>query len=111
MFELSKFLLVDPAGHDAVGNRSFFQRGQSGNVLILGRDNDLAADFVLDVVLLAELHHGRSTDGAGLGLLAARFVVDPRVEHAGVVARLVAGEFVAFLQQCEGGARGASQQL
>ncbi|MNE50270.1 hypothetical protein D3C80_1448350 [compost metagenome] len=63
-----------------------------------GCHQQLAADVELDLVLGAELLGGLGTALAQVGLEAARGVVDPRVDHATVVAGLVPGEGVFLLQ-------------
>jgi len=53
---------------------------------------------VRDAVLAAELDHGRGSGNTEARLQRARLVVDARVDKAAVVAALVAGNAVFFLQ-------------
>src|ERR1700722_12447914 len=74
----------------------FFETRQFG---CAGCDDDLAAYFVWNCVLTAELDHGRRPGNAQLRLLRSGFVVHAGVYDAAVVSALVACDAVFLLQQ------------
>lgn len=59
----------------------------------------LSAHLMWNVVLAAELHHGRRSGDTEAGLERTRFVVNAGMNDSAVVAALVAGDAIFFLQQ------------
>ena len=93
------FALQHAQSRQAVGLAALQQFLKSGNLFFAGGDDDLAADFILQVVLAAELHHGRGALDAKLGFQGTRLVVDAGVNHATVVSTLMTGHPVFFFDQ------------
>ncbi len=83
-----------------------FQFVQSGNLRFVQRDDNLATLFVRHPIFGAEAVQKFPAFGAGAGLLAAGLVIQPRVDDATVVARLVSGDTVFGLQHRDAGATG-----
>ena len=73
----------------------FFERGQ---FLFARGDHHLPAKLVREAMLPAEGHHRRGALDAGPGLERAGLVVNAGMDHAAVVAGLVRGDAVLFLQ-------------
>src|SRR5690606_887757 len=61
-------------------------------------NNDLAAEFIRDVMALAEFDQHIVSPGAVQGFEAARLVVKARVDNTAVVTRLVTTNAVFFFQ-------------
>jgi hypothetical protein len=57
---------------------------------VVDGDNDLTADFMMNLVLLTKGHHLLNSADSQAGLDGAWFVVEPTMENATVVTRLMA---------------------
>ena len=90
--QLVQPLDADLLARDAVGLAALQDRVHRPQILRLAGDDDLAADLIVDAVLVAERLHHRLATAAVDGLHAAGLVVNAAVQHAAVVAGLVVGE-------------------
>src|SRR5262249_28770283 len=93
--------LLDPdhrKSGDTVRRASALQFLEPGQLGLIGRNHDFSANLVRDSLLPAELHHSLSASDAVLRFQGSRFVVNAGVNHAAVVARLMAGHSRLFLQ-------------
>jgi hypothetical protein len=87
---------------DAVGVAAPLELSHPRQFPRLGRDDELAAHRVRQIVLTAERHRLRAPGGSQPRLEAARRVVEPGVDDVGVVARLVAGQARLALDDGDG---------
>jgi len=85
--------------------------GTSLELFGLGSHDDLAAPFEGDAALLAERVQGPGPLDAQPGLERTRHVVDPRMDDAAVVPRLVPRDLALLLEHAYAQARVAPQQL
>ena len=104
-FQLVQFAGAELAnvGH-AVGGAALGQVGETIELRLPRRDDDLAAALVGDVVLLAELQHLLGPADRQPGLGGAGAVVEPAVDDAAVVAGLMLADIRFFLQHDDGNA-------
>jgi hypothetical protein len=65
----------------------------------IGGDDDLPADLMADAMLTAELDHLPQAADAHSGFLGARLVIEPAVEDAAVVGRLLRGDLGILLEE------------
>ena len=98
--ELAEPLGADLLAADAVGLAAGEDVGQPRQLGLVGGDDHLAAEVEGNALGAAELLHGPLAFAAVVGLERAGLVVDARVEHAGVAARLVGGELRLLFEQC-----------
>lgn len=89
----------------AVGGGAIPQGAHPLHLQRRGGDQHLAADVVADAVLLAKGFGGAVAGEAKLRLEAAGRVVHPGVDHAAVMAGLMAGRAGLFFQQRNAGVR------
>ena len=82
-----------------IGPAPAFEVVQGGNFARFRGDDDFAAAFMADVVLLAEAIHFLPADGAILGLEGTGLVVEPAVNDAAVVAGLMGGQLGLGFEQ------------
>src|SRR5215831_4929682 len=85
-----------PQARESVGFSAFAQFFKARNLLRFGSYDDFAGDFVWNVVLATEIHHGGGSSDAETGFQRSRFVVNPRVNDATVVSALMWGDSVFF---------------
>ncbi len=95
--------LVQPVAADdfarhAVGLAALVNPLEGRQLFFVDGDDHLAANFVGDALLLAELDQGLATLAAVDRLERAGLVVDARVNHARVAARLVCSEAGLFFE-------------
>src|SRR5690606_19017869 len=90
--------LLDPSAADAVLLSAIEDPLEPRNFLLTSRDDYLSAQLERDPLLLAELLHGLLASPAVDGLERPGGIVDSRVEHAGVVSRLMLGHLGFLLQ-------------
>ncbi len=95
------------AERDPVGARPLGDRGQAGELVLLGRHDQLTADLVGDAVLVGEGEGRAHALGAEASLERSRGVGVRRVDHAAVAPGLVRREALLLLQddQPQAGAR------
>ena len=96
---------------EAVGPAASLELVERGKLARLGRDDDLAAALVRHAVLLDQAVHQVPTLDAVPRFERARLVVQPRVDHAAVVAALVRGEVVLRLQHGQRAAQPLAQRV
>ena len=94
------------AGHPAqafqtVGDTALVEGAQAGRFGLIHRHHELAADLVRNGILLAELHHLANPRDGQARLHRSRFVVQPAVQHAAVMARLVAAHARLLFQHAD----------
>src|SRR5438445_12309330 len=103
---------VQPAqAGDPVGPATTLELLQARELRGVGRDDQLAASLARDPPPLAVLIQLARSGDAQARLQRPRLVVDAGVDHAGVVAGLMAAELGLALEHAERGARGATQPL
>ena len=93
------FLRQHPQSGQAVGIAALEQFLESWDFRFAGGDDDLAANFILQIVFAAELHHGGRSLDAKFRLQGSRLVVDARVNDAAIVPALVASHAVFFFDE------------
>ena len=105
-------LLGAEASHpiQAVGLAASLELVEPRHLVGARGDDDLPAPLEADPVLLAEALEERAPASARRRLEGAGFVVEARVDHAAVVARLVRGEGRLLLQHDERQPRAAGEQ-
>src|ERR1019366_6239802 len=96
---------------EAVLPRAALELREGGQLGLFRGDDELAADLVRDAVSLAERYEQAPAFHAGFRLLGARLVVEARMDDAAVVARLVRGDLLLLLEDHDGEARRALEQL
>ena len=110
--ELGELLRPDPPqALDAVCAAARLELVETGDLRLVERDDHLAAALVRDPVLVAERVHPAHPVDAELRLERARLVIDPGVQHAGVVPGLMARDLALTLEQRDAQARTALQEL
>ena len=110
--DLADLAGVDAAqARDAVGVGALFQVGQPGQFVFADRDDELAAAFDRDLVLLAVLVHELRAGHAQPGLERAGGVVNAGMDDAGVVAGLVLGHLGGLVDDQDLGVRVADQEF
>src|SRR5205823_10583218 len=77
----------------------------------VSRDNHLAANLVPNSLLAAKFDHGRGSGHAKSGFEGTGFVVNAGMNHAAIVAALVASHPIFFLKKQEPDARKAPRDL
>src|SRR5439155_9041004 len=95
----------------AVGVAATLELGQAGELVWPGREDDLAAALMLDVVRLAILVQLARALNTQTRLQRARLVVDASVYHPRAVAALVGGQLVLALEHAHRRLRMAPDQL
>src|SRR5581483_3794191 len=95
---------------DAVGQAALVEGLEAGQLVLGRRHDDLAAALDADAARPAELDHHPGPLHAEPGLGGAGAVVDPGMDDAAVVARLVRGEPRLLLEDDEPRAGGAAPQ-
>ncbi len=93
------FPLQQAQSDQTVGLTPLQQFLEAWNLFFTGGDDDLAANFMLQVVLAAKLHHGSGSLDAKLCFQGSRLVVDAGVNHAAVVPALMTGHPVFLFDQ------------
>ncbi len=101
--------LLEPG--DAVGAPSLEERVEGAQVALRDCHDELPVDSVGDAVGVAEAQEAPAALEAEAGLERARFVVDPGVDDAAVVAGLVARDHGFLLQDREPQVRSTLQEL
>ena len=86
---------------NSVGLTSLEQGLEPRQLGVIGCDNDFSAPIDGDAVRLAELHHAADALDAKPRLVGAGLVVDPRVDDAAVVPRLMSGDARLFFNDGE----------
>src|SRR2546426_943274 len=104
-FDFVELVSSDLPDTQPVGQSSRVKIFQKGHLIWLGRHDDLAADLVLDPVLSAEVHHRAIAFPCQRGLQASRLIVDSRMDHSAIVARLMFRPFRLLFQHHDAGAR------
>ena len=100
-----------PLALDTVRRRAFPQGAHPFHFEFGRGDQHLAAVVVANAVLIAKGFGGAVSRQAKLRLQAAGRVIDPGMDHAAVVARLVTGRAGLFFQQRNAGVRIDINQL
>src|SRR6266851_905149 len=95
------FPVEHPHSNQSVGLAALQQFLETRYLFFAGGHDDLATDFMLQLVFAAEFHHGCGSLDAKLCLQGSRFVVNARVNDAAVVAALVTSDAVFFFDQQE----------
>ncbi len=96
--DLAKLITFEEAqALDAVGQAALMQGMQTWDFVGRGRHHQLAAFFKGNRVFQAEALHGGATSDAVARLERASAVVNAGVDHSAVVAGLVGGDAVFFL--------------
>ena len=93
------FPLQQPQSDETVGLSPLQQFLEPWNLFFAGGHDDLATDFMLQVVFAAKFHHGGGSLDAKLCLQRSRLVVNAGVNHAAVVSALMTGNSVFFFDQ------------
>src|SRR5579862_1114719 len=97
-FDLAQFVgREEPQVSQTVLLAALEQRAQSGNFVIRGRHDDLPADLVRNGMRLAEFHHLTDSPHREPGFPRTRFIVEPRMQNAAVVAALMPPDVGFFL--------------
>ncbi|MNO89095.1 hypothetical protein D3C76_805670 [compost metagenome] len=109
-FAALEFSGVEALDFQAIELRTLVQRLHALHFHGVGGDQQFAADVECDAVFGAEILGGLGAALAQLGLEAAGGVVDARVNHAAVVAGLVAAEAVFLLKDQQRSARALLKQ-
>ena len=111
-FDLAHLLTLEPAqAFESVGGAALVQGAQALDFDFAGGDHELAADFVRDGVLLAERHHLADAGNGQPGFHGTRLVIEAAVQHAAVVAGLVASHARLLFQQGDARAGKSFTQL
>ena len=101
-FDLAHLFARHPAqALEPVGGAALVEGAQARHFGVVHRHHELAADFVRDRVLPAELHHLANAGDGQARLHRSRFVVQAAVQHAAVVAGLVAAHACLFFQYAD----------
>ena len=110
--DLPEIILVEKRDpFDAVRAGPSVDVVEPGQIALVRRDHDLAAPFGRDSVLLAVGVQRSASLHAQSRLERARGVVDPRVDNAAVMPRLVRGDPVFLLENEDAEALVAAQRL
>ena len=104
-FALAQLPGAQPFPLQAVGGGAIPQGAHPLHLQRRGGDQHLAADVIADAVLLAKGLGSAVAGEAKLRLEAAGGVIHPGVDHAAVVAGLMAGRAGLFFQQRNAGVR------
>ncbi len=99
-----RFAFADPGfvddfeARDAVRDAALVELVQVLELALLGSNDQFADVFVRNLLRVAILPERFAAFDTELGLERPRLIVDPRVDHAGVVAGLVRRQDVLFLE-------------
>jgi hypothetical protein len=110
-FQFPQSLAVDPFAPDLIRLAALVDALQGWEFLFGHSDNHLAAELKRDAFLSAESLHGDFSLSAVDGLQGPRAVVDPRVENAGVVPRLMISDVGFLFEEGDSQVRSALSQL
>lgn len=112
-FNFTDLLGGEPAeAFESVGLAAVEEVLESGDFVLCSSDDDFAADFVGDLVLLAEGGHLADAFNGEAGFEGAGFVVEACVEDAAIVGALVGTRLGLFLEDCDlGGGEAAEERV
>src|SRR5690606_3272100 len=96
--ELRETRAIDLLAADAVRHAALVDLLERGKLGLIDRDDHLAADLEGDLLSLAELLHRELSLAAIHRLERTGLVIDPRMEDARVVARLMGADFALLLE-------------
>ena len=88
----------------AVGAAARFQVAETGHLGLVGGHHDFAADLVRDAVLQAKRHHLADARNRQARFDRSGFVIQPGMQHAAVMAGLVAPHLVFLFKHGDAGA-------
>jgi hypothetical protein len=86
-------------------------RAQAADLLLVRGDDELAANFMRDAMLLAERHYAADALDGEARLERTGFVVEPGVEHAAVVRALMLADLRFLFEQLDAGLRRTTLEL